>query len=253
MSVAASSDTWALVRAAYCDTTESVAKICARLGVNEKELYRRLDTQGWGRRSAKPGFVDPFKRAKSGAVVDLSQQAAPMDDPAAFGPVATEAGPAKKRGPRMRGNVPAKPRKRLSAGQKLTKAALALRLYNALDLKLSQLEKLMADGIENSTIDQGRQTRAISQLIKAFERVTEYDPDLLKSASVAGLGPNAVAGSACATGSATDATPGAAHASCASAPNTDAAPGTEQRRREIAERLERIIAKRNAAAGSGGA
>jgi len=240
------SDTWALVRAAYCDTTESVAKICARLGVKEKELYRRLDADGWGRRSARPDYVHPFKRAKPAASGELPAPDVTITDTAVANDAAA---PTPTKPVRMRGSVPAKPRKRLTAAQKRTKAALALRLYNALDLKLTQLEDLMERGDEKTTIDQGRQTRAISQLIKAFERVTEYDPDLLKSTSLTGLAPGAALPTP--AGAAADAASGAFSAALAADPA--AAASTEQLRRDIASRIERLVALKKSSENPGGA
>ncbi len=201
-------DTWALVRAAYCDGDELVAEICARFGITRSVFYKRAKAESWPQRTAKPDYLHPFKR--EGSVTRRKQ--------------------AKARSSK--------------AGSSGARSALALRLYKALDLKLTQLEELMAHRTETSTMDQGRQTRAIAQLIKAFERVTEYDPELLKSASLAGLAPGAAP-----LHPATD-TAGGSPAPAASSASADTA-GTEQLRRDIASRIERIVAKRHAGEGAG--
>lgn len=204
-----SDKTWAKVRAAYCGTDEPVRPICARFGVSEAAFYKRMEREDWPRRSRKPGFVTPMKRA----------------------------GVASKLAKRQRAS---------KATSKVARTALALRLYKALDLKLTQLEELMAQHNTNtSTMDHGRQTRAIAQLIKAFERVTEYDPELLKSASLAGLAP----GVALAPHSTVDAAGSGPADASSSAAAADSA-GTEQLRRDIASRIERIVAKRNAGEGA---
>lgn len=205
-----SKKTWAKVRASYCDSDELVADICARFKVDPRALYKRAKAEGWQKRSTKPGYVNPLTRLG----------------------IAVKGG---------KGAVEAK------RNTKAARTALALRLYKALDLKLTQLEQLMAGRKETSSMDQGRQTRAIAQLIKAFERVTEYDPELLKSASLAGLTP----GDAFAVQPAADAAAGspADDASKNAVPADGAA--TEQLRRDIAGRIERIVAQRNTGEGAG--
>ena len=225
-----SPESWSEVRAAYCDTDEPIATICARLIVASPTLYRVAKRQGWPKRLARPGFDDPFKARAANAG---SQSALPMADPPSASSAAAPSTAA----------APTEPKR---AAPRPSRRVIARRLYDALIVKLTQLEELMASPNDKDTIAQARQTRAIAQLIKAFERVTEYDPDLLKSAGSATTA--AIAATAAATAAVDAASkPGRRGAS---AKAVDAA-GSERQRKEIADRLERVLEKRNAAGGSG--
>lgn len=117
------------------------------------------------------------------------------------------------------------------------RAQLILRLYNAIDLKLIQMEKLMTNpdpAKPTTSADHERETRALTGLIRNFERVTELNSDLTSPARSART----------AAASTTDAA-ASAPASTSAAGSAPNAASTEQLRRDIAQRLERLMGKGN--------
>ncbi len=114
------------------------------------------------------------------------------------------------------------------------------RLYKAIDLKLTQMETLMQTATETTSSDHERETRTLALLVRNFERVTELNADLMHPAgkSDPSKRPAAEAAGALTLGAS------AAPASPASPPHD--AFEAERQRRDIAQRLERILAVRNA-------
>jgi hypothetical protein len=186
--------TWANVRSAYVDTTEPVTKICARVGIDTWTLYLRCREEHWPKRSIKLAAAQAA--AKKSATANPPADANPPDDP-----------------------LPSNQRARL---------ALIRRLYKAIDTKLKQMEKLMASATETSAADHERETRTLTSLIRNFERVSEFDPDLTRSPAL------------------DRATPANSHATSERA-DPAAAPGradADRLRRDITERLVRIREQR---------
>ena len=128
-------------------------------------------------------------------------------------------------------------RKPPSPARNPTRASLVKRLYRALDLKLTQLETLMAATARSDTADHERQSRAMDAIVRAFKRVTEVDPDILKSVSLPGL----TAGAADRPAAHRTGKPGSGSAPASA---VDAA-SAELLRRDIAGRLGALLAKRD--------
>ena len=102
--------TWAQVRAAYADTKVTVVEICHQFGIRHQDLYARRSVENWPLRDK--GKSDRLRRV-----------------------------PASKSDQSASGDAAAKPHATTS---RAARAALILRLYNAIDLKLTQMEKLMS-------------------------------------------------------------------------------------------------------------
>lgn len=202
-------ETWALVRHAYCDTTASVADICRTFSLTSAQLYARRAAEGWPYR----GPVQPKPKPKPTASAPAPSPAQPSGS-ASNAPTAPHA-----------------PAQHSRATPRDLRAALLQRLYNAIDLKLNQLEKHMTSSNDVSSADHERDTRALTSLVRSFERVTEFDPDRANRTAAA-TGP-------------------AAADPAASSPVLATAADAERLRRDIAQRLERILEKRNAAGDAG--
>jgi hypothetical protein len=188
--------TWANVRRAYVDGSQSVKQICTEFGIDTFKLYARARQDQWPKRLAKILAA----RTAAKAVAQPSDAISPADPDSAELPL-----PSNQR----------------------ARSALIRRLYKAIDTKLKQMEKLMASAAETSPADHERETRTLSTLIRNFERVSEFDPDLITKPAAAHTA-NAPAGSS-------------------SSPNSAASPSSadaERLGRDIAERLVRIHEQR---------
>ena len=127
---------------------------------------------------------------------------------------------------------------------KVTRRDLISRLYAVINLKLTQLEKLMESETPADAVNQERHTRSINGLVRSLERTTEID-----AATPAPAGKSATRNPAAAdvAGTARDSHAGAASPA---APPHDPA-HTERLRRELAQRIERIMAHRKPAGDAG--
>jgi hypothetical protein len=187
--------TWANVRRAYVDGSQPVKQICTEFGIDTFKLYARARQDQWPKRLAKILAA----RTAAKAIAQPTEAISHADPDSAELPL-----PSNQR----------------------ARSALIRRLYKAIDTKLKQMEKLMASAAETSPADHERETRTLSTLIRNFERVSEFDPDLTKPAAAHAA--NAPAGSS-------------------SSPSSAASPSTadaERLRRDIAERLVRIHEQR---------
>ena len=187
---------WAQIRKAYCETSETVTPLCARFSISVGTLNRRATQEGWPRRGRKP---PPPRR-----IVPVLRMTEPAEESPAF-PTSGGAGPttAEKR------------------------ELIIQRLYDALLLKLTKLERHMAKSTGKQSIDHERETRALDGIVRSLDHIAEYDTALTKApgtASADGPDGNGAAAAAAASG---------------------AAARTEQLRRDIAQRLERLLEKRN--------
>lgn len=182
---------WAQIRKAYCETSEKLTQLCARYSISAGTLNRRAKQEGWPRRGRKP---PPPRR-----IVPVLR----MPEPA-------EQSPAFSASPRT---APTKAEKR---------EMIIQRLYDALLLKLTKLERHMAKGTGKQSIDHERETRALDGIVRSLDHIAEYDTALTNAT---GTAPADGAGRAIAN-------------------NADGA-RAEQLRHEILKRLERLLEKRN--------
>jgi hypothetical protein len=209
--------TWAAIRRAYDETTEPIATILRRFNVHSSRFYEYRLRHGWPPRPQSA--LTPKRKAAPSA----KAKAAAGSKPAQPKPSATPTSAAAARYPARLVPLARYTRSRAARAQLLG------RLYAAIDLKLQQMEQHLAMNIKTTPADHERETRTLGTLIKTFENATEINPD--------------------------QAGPAPAHAASAGGTSSPAGlaagafdPSNAVRlRREIAERLERIEAKRNAA------
>lgn len=234
---------WAEVRAAYEANERTVADIAAQFGITMKVLYQRRVAEQWPLRGVKPPFRKAPADPKPPAQKTPSQKSPSKTSPA------KKATPAKK----PSASTDAVRKQKLSTIA--SRAALIERLYNVINLKLTQLEQRMEAADPNaSATDHERETRAIAGLIRNFEHVTEIHTDHNAGKSAASTAAVRSVARATAAIAATDGAGAATSTSSATAgalASLDAA-SAERLRRDIAQRLERILEKGNPPRDSGG-
>lgn len=194
---------WPEVRRSYCETSEPIAAICGRFDITPAELKARRLKEGW------PARAPAVQRSGTGAK--------PKSKPA----------PVKLASPR---SSKPKAKRRADKPSSANRGAMIRRLYNAIDLKLTQMEQLMTDDTETSSADHEREARALSTLIQTFERMLEFDPAARPAHASSAAKSDRANGEP------------AARASGIAATSADA----ERLRRDITERVERLMDKRNA-------
>lgn len=240
MSKTAPSD-WAAVRVRYETTDDPVAEICADVAIDRRDLAREVRRGGWRRQKPRP--FPPLRRAAPVESQPCGSPAAVEPDPArpASPPAPAEGmGVSGRRRSSLRASAtdaagtqpvaaakapstePARPATGKAAP--LTPAArrrLLDRLVAAISLKLEQLEHRMAqdfartlDGAAQAdaatATDHERETRAIGALIDNLGKITEIEGGLDRTA---GKSPAA----------------------------SDLAGDADRWRRELADRLQRIV------------
>jgi hypothetical protein len=202
--------TWEQVRAAYVDTKNTVVEICQQFGIRHQDLYARRSAESWPLRDKRKS--DSLRRA----------------------PASTS------------GNDAPAPH---TATSRAARAALILRLYNVIDLKLTQMEKLMSepkpDGEQTSSADHERETRTITGLVRNFEHVTEMDADLTKPAGKSAAAKSTRTGNAATSSADGPSTSGPGPAALTTAALAADPARAMLLRRDIAQRLERIMGKGN--------
>jgi hypothetical protein len=235
---------WAAVRRRYEDTHDAVATICADAGIAERELASRRKREGWRRKFPRPfpplrrgGLPSQDPSRQSSVTPSSATTESPDPDPvletgtgepapgcAASGNEDTgEASPSLDDAPPLAPAIsnpsaePALPRRlptTLAARRRLLD-----RLVAAISMKLEQLERRMskdlAQGDDTPATDHERETRAIGALIDNLEKVTEIESGL-KSNPAKRNGKSAVSA-------------------------IDLADEAERCRRELAERLSRLV------------
>lgn len=221
---------WALVRHRYEETDDRVADICAAAGITETALANRRRREGWIRKLPRP-FPGRVPRPPS--------RASGMKR----GPAATRGTSTRTASARARTRTPTRPPKAATASpppgpaapprsarpsSPATRRLLLGRLVAAISLKLEQLERRMTEdlatpgrtarsrktaaGRSSTATDHERETRAIGALIDNLGKITEIETGI--ESRTRGR------------------TAAAAH---------ELADEADRRRRELAERLERLV------------
>lgn len=195
---------WAVIRCRYETTDDAVATICADADIPRAALDARRKKEAWRRQNPR-AFPPP--RRPTGVPKPAARQ--PAKAASAPAPVPTPATPSGS-GRAAARRLPATPAAR---------RRLLDRLVAAISLKLSQLERRMSTDLDASddttATDHERETRAIGALIDNLEKITEMEAGLGKSSGKRGA--------------------------AAVAP-TDLADEADRCRRELADRLSRIVA-----------
>lgn len=199
---------WSEIRRHYLDGKFAIAAIAERHGVSAQRITRRAQRERWPPRPPRHRSSTPSKPRDKRAAIS----AAPTrSDPAATTP------PPKSRSRRSAGATG-------SAARSLkARRALVRRLYTAIDTKLQQMERRMAHDMATeerssgtTAADHERDTRAIGALIANLSRVTEIEADLERI-------------------------PGTAAVPAAQQGDRQLADEAERFRREVAERLARLV------------
>jgi hypothetical protein len=138
----------------------------------------------------------------------------------------------------------ARPTALSASAARTVRGELISRLYRAIDLKLIQMEKLMATEPKATTsADHEREARVVAGMARTFEHVTELNADLIEQSrrprsGTAGKSSEPAPTDPALTGA--SANPALATSAFAADPAS-----AERLRRDIAQRLERILEKRN--------
>lgn len=224
---------WDVIRHCYEHTDAAVTAICADTCITRADLETVRKRDGWIRH--KPRGFAPGKRPKSTGAADLVKPSTRAAENARATSREAAAKRAKAAASGTVGNRPSRPLdttkaiastrslaavKRPRAGCKTTLAQrrrLLERLVTAIDMKLEQLEKRMTQDLETpggndaaSATDHERETRAIGGLIDNLGKITEVETGLDRT-----NGDTAVA--------------------------VDLGREAERHRRELAERLRKIV------------
>jgi hypothetical protein len=136
--------TWAMVRVAYEDTTESVTRIITRFGLGRQQLYDQIALENWQMRSTA--------RVKTPA--DVPPRSVPPQ-----GSVQVEAA---SPSPAHKLDVPVQ-----------THAQRLDRLHRIVDRLLEKMESNMTNTSDMSPQEQERAAKALTSTLTAFERVTD--------------------------------------------------------------------------------
>ena len=144
-------ETWAAVRRAYENPSETLTEIAARFTLSRQRIVARAKKEGWPQR--------PAARRRRGVGASAAQ---PETTPAVTEKEANTKAPVRQTGLPTRG----------------AKRALIGRLYRAISLKLEHMEMRMASGEVRSAQDEERESRALATLINNFEKVTEAVAEL---------------------------------------------------------------------------
>ena len=210
---------WAAIRHGYEATDAAVADIATAAGVSRSELEKVRKREKWIRQ--KPRGVFPLRRPKVPAVpsdAPASPASEPANKPANI-PAGNPATPPQLTRPASPPPVVApRPRAGKPKSSPNTRRDLLARLVAAISLKLEQLERRMAKDLADlasseaaTATDHERETRAIGALIDNLGKVTEMESGLDRSA---GAGKSAA---------------------------SDIAGEADRYRRELAERLAKIV------------
>ena len=198
---AGSAPDWAAVRRRYEETQDSIAAICSDVGIAKGQFETRRKRDQWRRRNPKP--FPPLRKEMSPAQVEVEAEVE-VEVEVEEMPPAEPPVLAAAIAPRLLATPSARRR-------------LLERLVAAISMKLEQLERRMtndlAAGEDSTATDHEREARAIGALIDNLDKITEIETGLGKSAGKSG----------------------------SAIPATDLADEAERCRRELAERLHRIV------------
>ena len=199
---------WSEIRRLYLNGKLAIAGIAERHGVSAQRIARRAKRERWPPRRPRHSDGRPSKQPDK-----------PADKPYAtrVAAPATKASPPKSRSKRPAAATGS------TARSLKARRTLVRRLYTAIDTKLQQMERRMAHDMateqgsaDTTAADHERDTRAIGALIANLSRVTEIEADLERI-------------------------PGTAAAPIDQQAEHQLADEAERFRREVAERLERLV------------
>ncbi|MBX9926740.1 MAG: hypothetical protein K2Y05_10310 [Hyphomicrobiaceae bacterium] len=213
---------WTAVGLAYADSTQTVASICHRFAISATQLRRERLARGWTARpsavparSAAPsrgkGTTRPTPAALIETLSELTAQPIPFaaDRPDGASPRA----------------IPPEAKAAQSGSATSTRKATIAKFYDAIHRDIGRIDKLM-DAANLKAGDLERLVRSLASIIHSYERVLELDPATRST-----------------RGRADPKSHRPGHASTNASAGFDAAGAAdaERLRRQIAERLERLM------------
>jgi hypothetical protein len=208
---------WAQIRYRYEETQDAVADICRDSGITERELAGARKKWKWRRKHPRrfpPLRSAPVPSRGGGEEAEVNCESAEMqggEPELSATQDAFRSAPGDRPAP---ASPPAIPRRLLATPA--ARRRLLERLVAAISMKLEQLERRMsidlAKGEDTSATDHERETRAIGALIDNLEKIRELESGLAQNIGKSG-----------------------------SAATTDLADEADRCRRELAERLSRLV------------
>lgn len=216
---------WEDIRRVHQDGKISVTDILAKFNITQGALTYRIRREDWPRRPSP---------IKSGAIKRTA--VASSTPPPTLADLSAEPSHAPEAELLLSPPAPASPAKKTVLTSIAHRRALVKRLYAAIDTKLSLLERRFASEMASldagktkaiSAADNERDTRTIGTLIKTLEQVTEYDHGHESGKRIPG-------------GTAAKILHGAAAKSAAAA-SASLADETDRLRRELGDRLQRLV------------
>lgn len=232
---------WAEVRRAYVETDEPVKSILERFEITPAKLRRRRAVEGWPVRNSpvgKPRLPGVAAHEPAALVETLCKLTAL--------PIATDAGapdlPAHERAnpvpqPLLPASTSTPATTTEPATRKQKQKAQIDKFYAAIAQDLARIDKLLA-AEDLPPADAERLTRSLASIIQSYERVLELDPANRTARLTSGTRSDR-------------STSGSAGNNSGSGIDASGPTGAERIRREIAERLERLLEKGIAAGGPG--
>jgi len=157
--------TWVAIRHAFEAGGASVASLAATFGVNASTVYSRIRREKW-KRPARPNErakCESRKGARAGRRKQRGPRTATVEETSSRHAVVQPAEAGMGTG--------------LEEGQKPSRQ-LWERLYNAIDGKLSRLERRMRSGVPVSAADSERETRELSSMVRSYEKVLEVAAEI---------------------------------------------------------------------------
>lgn len=236
---------WAEVRRAYVETDEPVKSILERFEITQAKLRHRRVVEGWPVRDSpvgKPRSPGAAAHEPAALVETLCKLTAL--------PIATDAGAPDLPVHGRANPVPPPPLPAFAAAaaaaaatntepatRKQKQKAQVDKFYAAIAQDLARIDKLLA--VEDlPPADAERLTRSLASIIQSYERVLELDPANRTARLTSSSRPDR-------------STTGSAGNNSGSGIDASGPTGAERIRREIAERLERLLEKGIAAGGPG--
>lgn len=206
---------WTELRRLYCESTGSIRSLATRFGISPRTITNHARKHSW---HARPKGAPPPPRHASAVSrkPDKTKTKANARKPVPRTTPKTKRHEDTKPASKTTRQTPRRPAPKPAIPTRKAQKDLVARLYRAISTKLEQMETRMANGEERSAQDEEREARALSTMIRNFEKVTEAATEFDSTRKPAK--PN----------------------------EADNTADAERMRREIAARLEKLTGKRDA-------
>ena len=165
--------TWKDIRQKYESGAGSVAGICAEFKITPGALYYHRRIEGWqkrqGRGSGSCSGLKPRSVGSSSSKLK-SVETESIDKP--IGKVSAGGGCARRMGKALKSQ----------SAVGLNEATVGARLFEVLEIKLAEIEARILSGEQPSAADNEREQRVIGNLIRNFDKLTEFNERRSKGA-----------------------------------------------------------------------